>query len=160
MRLFCYFNSNFFWLDALPVLLDWQVIGSQFACFLSSLSRRVNHRRIGYATTFKIKQFILYPFKINDLNEFNPIRLSWVVSDPRHFFFWSHYSKSVYPKNTYPYPKKTLGPSAFTKKFITFKPNEWIEFFKKHCKVQEAYFYEKNHELDENKRNAQVWGVN
>ena len=34
----------------------------------------------------------------------NPIRLSWVVSDPGHFF-WSHYSKFVYPKNTYPHLK-------------------------------------------------------
>ena len=32
---------------------------------------------------------------------------------------------------------------TFTKKFITFEPNEIFEFFKKHCKVQEAYFYEK-----------------
>ena len=24
-------------------------------------------------------------------------------------FFWSHYSKSVYPKNTYPHPKTSLG---------------------------------------------------
>ena len=42
----------------------------------------------------------------------------------------------------------------FTKKFITFELNEIFEFFKKHCKVQEAYFYEKNHELDENKWNT------
>ena len=54
------------------------------------------------------------------------------------------------------HPKK----QTFTKKFITFEPNEKFEFFKKYCKVQEEYFYEKNHELDGNKRNAQVWGVN
>ena len=48
----------------------------------------------------------------------------------------------------------------FTKKFITFEQNEIFEFFKKHCKVQEAYLYEKNCELDGNKRNAQVRGVN
>ena len=41
---------------------------------------------------------------------------------------------------------------TFTKKFITFEPNEIFEFFKKHCKVQEAHFYEKNHKLDENKK--------
>ena len=49
---------------------------------------------------------------------------------------------------------------TFTKKFITFEPNEMFEFLKKHCEVQEAFFYEKNHELDEKKINAQVWGVN
>ena len=49
---------------------------------------------------------------------------------------------------------------TFTKKFITFEQNEIFECFKKHCKVQEAYFYGKNHELDGNKRNAWVWGVN
>ena len=43
---------------------------------------------------------------------------------------------------------------TFTKKFTTFEEIEIFEFFKKHCKVQEAYFYEKNHELDGNKRNA------
>ena len=43
---------------------------------------------------------------------------------------------------------------TFTKKFITFEQNEIFEFFKKHCKVQEAYFYKKNHELDENKKDA------
>ena len=36
---------------------------------------------------------------------FNPIRLSSVVSDPRHYFLF-HYSESVYPGNTYPHPKK------------------------------------------------------
>ena len=45
---------------------------------------------------------------------------------------------------------------TFTKKFITFETNKIFEFFKKHCKVQEAYLYEKNHELDDNKKNAQV----
>ena len=43
---------------------------------------------------------------------------------------------------------------TFTIKFITFEQIEIFEFFKKNCKVQEAYFYEKNRELDENKRNA------
>ena len=43
---------------------------------------------------------------------------------------------------------------TFTKKFITFEQIEIFEFFKKHWKVQEAYFYEKNQELDGNKRNA------
>ena len=50
--------------------------------------------------------------------EFNPIRLSWVVSDPRHFF-WSRYSKSVYLKNTYRHPKKTLRLA--TKKTTTLR---------------------------------------
>ena len=49
---------------------------------------------------------------------------------------------------------------TFTKKFITVEQIEIFEFFKKHCKVKEAYFYEKNHDLDENKINAKVWGVN
>ena len=48
----------------------------------------------------------------------------------------------------------------FTKKFITFEKIKIFEFFKKHCKVQEAYFYGKNHELVGNKRNAQVCVVN
>ena len=32
---------------------------------------------------------------------------------------------------------------TFTKKFITIERNEIFEFFKNHCKVREAYFYEK-----------------
>ena len=43
---------------------------------------------------------------------------------------------------------------TFTKKFTTFEQIEIFEFFKKHCQVQEAYFAEKNHELDGNGRNA------
>ena len=43
---------------------------------------------------------------------------------------------------------------TFTKKCITFEQIEIFEFFKKHCKVQEAYVYKKNHELDGNKINA------
>ena len=41
-----------------------------------------------------------------------------------------------------------------TKKIIAFEQIEIFEFFKKHCKVQDAYFHGKNHELDGNKRNA------
>ena len=41
---------------------------------------------------------------------------------------------------------------TFINKFITFEQNEIFQFFKKHSKVQEAYFYEKNYELDENKK--------
>ena len=43
---------------------------------------------------------------------------------------------------------------TFTKKFITFEQNKIFEFFRKHCKIQEAYFYEKNRELDGIKRSA------
>ena len=43
---------------------------------------------------------------------------------------------------------------TFTKKFITFEQIDIFVFLKKHCKVQEACFYEKNHELDGNKRNV------
>ena len=32
---------------------------------------------------------------------------------------------------------------TFTKKWITFEPNEIFEFFKKHCKVQERIFTKK-----------------
>ena len=39
--------------------------------------------------------------------KFNPIRLSWVVQSQG--IFLSHYSESVYPENTYPHHKKTLG---------------------------------------------------
>ena len=41
---------------------------------------------------------------------------------------------------------------TFSKKCISFEQIEIFECFQKHCKVQEAYFYEKNHELDGNKK--------
>ena len=43
---------------------------------------------------------------------------------------------------------------TFTKKFITFEPNEIFEFSKSIVKFKKRIFTKKNHELDENKRNA------
>ena len=78
------------------------------SCFVYILCRRY---RCGISLLYNkykyLVKFCLFCIS-HDCIDMNPIRLSWVVSDLRHFFS-SHYSKSVYPKNTYPHPKKTLG---------------------------------------------------
>ena len=57
---------------------------------------------IGHSTFGRLK------CRMTNISKFNPIRLSWVGSEPRHVFL-SHYSKSVYPENTYIRTRESSG---------------------------------------------------